>query len=142
MHGAHKNVKPFACEKCTALFNNLQALSNHISVVHCLRLVKCTECPYAMMTKACMRQHVRKHAKGFCCMHCQKYFATKKQLQLHTSVHQARERFDCDDPDAFFFSQPSMKLHYRGKHGPGYVCPQCGLIFDSPSQRQHHMKNC
>ncbi len=23
MHGAHKDVKPFTCEKCTALFNNL-----------------------------------------------------------------------------------------------------------------------
>ena len=113
-----------------------------MSVVHCLRLIKCMEYPYAMTTKACMRQHVRKHTKGFCCMHCQKYFATKKQLQLHISVHQACERFDCDDCDAFFFLRTSMNLHYRGKHGPRYMCPRCGLRFNSPSQRQCHLKNC
>ncbi len=85
-----------------------------------------------------MRQHVRKHTKGFHCSHCQKCFSTRLQLHHHTSVHQSHERFDCADCEAFFFLQTSLKLHCQGKHGPGW----CGLRFDSPSQRQRYMKNC
>ncbi len=51
---AHPNVQLYKCEKCTSNFNNLQALSCHVSVVHSWKKVMCKMCDY----KSLMQQHV------------------------------------------------------------------------------------
>ena len=48
----HKDVKSYKCEHCTSAFNNLRAMSSHVSIVHQKKQVKCKVCPYQTLMHA------------------------------------------------------------------------------------------
>ena len=135
----HKDVKSYKCELCVSAFNNLQALSSHMSVVYRKKLVKCKMC-HTKLPRVHMRQHVHKHSKGFQCSCCHHAFPMKSQFTEHLKCHKTRQCFDCEECDAFFYSTKSLHLHQKGKHGDGYFCAQCNAHFNTPSQRSRHVK--
>ena len=100
MKTLHKGIKPYKCEQCTSVFNNLHTLSNHATVVHGKKCIQCKQCSYKASTKAKMRQHVRKHSKGFRYSVCQHSFLTKSQFSAHQKLHQVHTQYNCKECDA------------------------------------------
>ncbi len=133
----HKGVWPYKCESCESTFNNFKEMSSHKANVHRPCKVWCKHCEHIMTTRAKMWQHVWKHTKGFCCTTCKCSFQSERLLLVHKKLHQQQQCFDCDECDNFYFTETSLCLHKKGKHGPGYVYV-CSAVFATLNQCKWH----
>ncbi len=142
MRLVHPHDKLYSCKDCGSMYNNLKELSSHHSNVHWAAIVSCAKCDYASISKAWMRQHVRRHTTGFICQKCGKGFLTLTELARHEHLYNTCKTFEYDQCDSEYYMVASLRIHQTGKHGEGYCCLCCGLYFDTLSQHIHHKWNC
>ena len=76
------------------------------------------------------------------CVKCGRVFPTLSELKCHAGLHGLRDTYKCDECQAEYYILASLHIYKVGKHGHGYICPQCNLCFDTLSQRIHHKKMC
>ncbi len=90
---------------------------------------------------------MRKHA----CVHsdhkllygvCGKKMSSRDAMREHLQRHEDDKIYPCGDCEKQFSSLLACKIHYRGKHGEGYLCNKCQMRFDTPIQWCHHAKKC
>ena len=63
-------------------------------------------------------------------------------LNEHVKRHFDTKIYPCSKCDKEFASVLSKKIHMTGKHGPGFVCLDCDVCFDSTSQLAKHRYQC
>ncbi len=72
---------------------------------------------------------MRSHTTGVKYAMCGKGFPTITEMLRHQYLHDDHEEFACQDCDLVYHMRAALNIHWVGKHGPGYLCTNCGSIF-------------
>ena len=91
---SHKKDQ-FQCEQCPKICSSKTHLKHHVRTVHEGFSLQCLQCPKTFGTKSALFKHVRTIHEGiretFSCEQCDKGFASKFGLDLHTVKHHPKE---------------------------------------------------
>lgn len=145
--------KKFVCQECGMAFKAPSQLKKH-SIKHSeLREFYCVECDKSFKTDATLKNHLKTTAIHVSylqlplpCLHCDKRFAIRRDLERHTNrVHLNIRPFICDRCNKSYVNNWSLREHQRLAH-EGYKrplqfpCPMCDKVFDRNQILKVHIR--
>ncbi|XP_052753060.1 zinc finger protein ZFP2-like [Galleria mellonella] len=145
--------KKYVCQECGMAFKAPSHLKNH-SIKHSHRRdYYCVECDKSFKSNSSLKQHLKTAAPHINyielplpCLHCEKRFAIRRDLERHTNrVHLNIKPFQCDRCDKAYVNGWSLNEHKRMIH-EGYKrplkfpCPMCDKVFDRNQILKGHIR--
>uniref|UniRef100_A0A8C4RCC4 C2H2-type domain-containing protein n=1 Tax=Eptatretus burgeri TaxID=7764 RepID=A0A8C4RCC4_EPTBU len=111
-----KNVRQFACSRCSQTFHNGDTLKKHMKRhLHdsSSKKYKCGHCPYGSNYKHAFDSHMRVHTreKPYKCCFCGKAFTQSGTLETHIRTHTGERPFKCFVCGKAFAHSSNMKSH-------------------------------
>ena len=73
------------------------------------------------------------------CQVCDEKLSSKTTLH---SLHAATGEHNCSQCEHSYASKLALSIHVKGVHGPGYQCPHCDKVFDTPIKKACHLGKC
>ncbi|KAJ8707502.1 hypothetical protein PYW08_010754 [Mythimna loreyi] len=145
--------KQHVCQECGMAFKSPSQLRNHSSKHSEIRDYYCVECDKSFKTSATLKNHLKTAAIHVSylqlplpCLHCDKRFAIRRDLERHTNrIHLNIKPFTCDRCDKNYVNNWSLKEHQRRAHD-GYKrplqfpCPMCDKVFDRNQILKGHIR--
>lgn len=138
----------YQCQICAANFNTALILASHLKRnVHKIAAQDtkwtCAECFLVSKDKGSMLEHVRSvHTKErpFECTSCDRKFAVKRALTLHTREHKQDWSHVCKFCGKGFVIKEYCEIHVRRYHTneKPYQCDQCDAKYPSRLQLSEH----
>ena len=145
----HKQLahRPQKCGLCDTNFSDVDTLKKHIKEVHAIKTEnKCDLCNVKFAKKGVLNRHLEYAHKDyeFKCQHCQKFFSTKQNRDIHIStVHLGIKKFKCDFCEKTFGYRTHLKDHlhrlHKGKSESNkYECNLCGKTLNNKLGLKRH----
>ncbi|KAJ8705347.1 hypothetical protein PYW07_011174 [Mythimna separata] len=147
-------TKQHVCPECGMAFKSPSQLRNH-SIKHSdIRNYYCVECDKSFKTAATLKNHLKTTATHISyiqlplpCLHCDKRFAIRRDLERHTNrIHLNIKPFSCDRCDKNYLDNWALKEHQRRAHeghkrSPHrFPCPMCDKVFDRNQILKGHIR--
>ncbi len=143
LHIFHSEAKPYGCEDCDKCFNARVDKNAHFRMVHSMPQFCCLHCTFSAVLHFKIQKHIHTHSDNkYKCDHCITELSSKDALVEHLKHHMDTKVYPCASCEKQFSSALAYQIHFRGKHGDGYLCHKCGQRFDAPIQHCHHLKKC
>lgn len=143
----------FVCQDCGEAFRTPSQLKTHgikhwqCKNYYCVECDKSFKSPYSLKTHLrTSSSHVKYKELPLKCLHCEKRFAVKRDLEQHTNrIHLNIRPFKCDRCDKAYVSSSSLKEHIRMTHEGykrplKYPCPTCHKVFDRNQILKTHIR--
>ncbi|XP_059051455.1 zinc finger protein ZFP2-like [Achroia grisella] len=145
--------KKYICQECGKAFKAPSHLKNH-SIKHSHRRdYYCVECDKSFKSNSSLKQHLKTAAPHvnyvelpLPCLHCEKRFAIRRDLERHTNrIHLNIRPHQCDRCDKAYVNGWSLNEHKRVVH-EGYKrplkfpCPMCDKVFDRNQILKGHIR--
>ena len=106
------------CDVCGKVLVTVELLQRHKQNVHADTYDhKCDVCQKTFATLQRMRQHAQSHTGELDCPLCDKTFRWKHSLDEHIRAHKGIRPYKCDQCDADFVDNRSLKRHALKIHG-------------------------
>ncbi|KAJ8707504.1 hypothetical protein PYW08_010756 [Mythimna loreyi] len=145
--------KKHVCQECGLACKSPSQLRAHSSKHSDIRDFYCVECDKSFKTAATLNSHLKTASIHVSCiklplqcLHCDKRFAIRRDLETHTNrIHLNIKPFTCDRCDKNYVSSSSLKKHQRLVHD-GYKrpmqfpCPMCDKVFDRNQILKGHIR--
>ena len=141
----HTKEKPFKCQQCEYACVSKGALGVHL-IVHSENLekrYKCDMCDFATARHACYIQHAKVHTVGhpYTCQECDAAFKHERSLKDHTvSKHSLERPFKCSLCDFVTIKKRYLTIHARVHTGERpYPCTECSATFKHRTNLKSHV---
>lgn len=136
----------FVCTLCDKCFTGEEALHRH-SVIHKHeRKYKCTECSKRCKSLHGLKHHMKVHNSDeeieVRCNICDKVFPCKRNLKVHTLVHEDKKLYQCTICGKTYKWLESLRKHEKYAHEEERVhkCDECPKSYKYPETLTEHKK--
>ena len=110
----------FTCKICNRTFTTQTALQNHIYAHHedsNTKEFQCGLCSKRFLHKSSMMRHEAMHRGRHSCLHCQRTFPKKEDLDTHVKViHMGVKEFSCQICNTAFGYKRNLVIHMKNVH--------------------------
>jgi hypothetical protein len=126
---------------CRCVFHTISKLADHIRSHTQEKRVGCPTCGGLFATRTKFSDHCKRQVplelRGYQCLHCFRYYPTKRLLQEHTRYHV--NRYKCAFCNMTFHSSSTLSTHIRYRHldSKPFKCNFCKYT----AKRKHDMKS-
>ncbi|XP_058458364.1 zinc finger protein 595-like [Malaya genurostris] len=140
---SHSEDQLVMCELCGKGFSQPYRLREHM-IRHSREAneQRCHICNRAFRDPNKLELHLKSHTgeTEFCCIPCQRYFATDRHYRLHLKrMHESEAA--CPVCDKVFPTEKKMKSHVRIHDNPHmFECPTCFACIKEKKQFDRHMR--
>ncbi|XP_058832077.1 zinc finger protein 665-like [Topomyia yanbarensis] len=140
---SHSEDQLVMCELCGKGFSQPYRLREHM-IRHSREAneQRCHICNRAFRDPNKLELHLKSHTgeTEFCCIPCQRYFATDRHYRLHVKrMHESEAT--CPICDKLFPTEKKMKSHVRIHENPHmFECPTCFACIKEKKQFDRHMR--
>lgn len=147
-----------SCWLCGAMFTRGAEMKEHLTNIHKINMVQCTECPLLFKSELDRKLHVKKcHGPGaLTCNDCGRTFQRKGSFEVHSQMHAVRTCRACGSQ----FSNRGCYREHRSKCEPNakpdlktiprnrrsnvrdpatFTCDYCNKTYHSRSQLKNHI---
>ncbi|CAH0403589.1 unnamed protein product [Chilo suppressalis] len=145
--------KPHVCLECGMRFSTPSSLKNH-SIKHVrTRDFYCVECDKSFKSDAVLKHHLKTALPHIsylelplACLHCDKRFAIKRDLERHMNrIHLNIRPHKCDKCDKAYVNNWSLREHKKIVHDGyqrprKYPCTMCDKVFDRQQILKSHIR--
>ena len=146
-HGAHSSGSVYKCQLCGEQFEQIAALRDHLTVVHCIVLpqYQCSECYASFSAESVLKLHMRVHSDrphAFECTVCGKKFIFHSLLKNHMAVHTGKKHVFCAQANNSTTNNDSSMVLAAGGAvaSKRFICSMCGKCFGSRQRLDIHKR--
>ncbi|XP_036412858.1 zinc finger protein 850-like [Colossoma macropomum] len=146
----HAGEGPYRCPQCGVSFTFLHSFQNHQKEHSgepsaALKPYQCSYCNKQFATKATLIIHSRVHTgeRPYQCCFCDQAFTRSDRLREHERIHTGEKPFRCGSCGKQFSQAASLRTHQRIHTGEKpYRCSGCGKQFsDLTGLRTHERQH-
>lgn len=116
---SHSDKLKFKCFHCDVMFKSEYKRHSHVVKCHAeyAESITCELCGKMFdWMKHFIRHMKRKHASEYNCVHCGRFFESKKALMHHEVTHTGVKQFTCLVCRKSYYSNASLKSHMKYLH--------------------------